>query len=322
MHPQGPNPTKVQSRPLKGQRKSSVPLVLIHDGGGTTFGFWMLGSLYRDVWAVHNPQFWSGKPWEGGIDEMARHYIDLLRATGIHGTIILGGWSLGGYISMAMARLLAEEDDRDGARITVAGLLLIDSPYHIPWAVAGANGDARPDGRRRQQQHSQPSMDGLPPLVAKAFEQCEAMLRSWALPAWPRPACQGEDVEMTAGGRRHRVRCGTILYKPNGADWTTVDRPVHPRPPAPAEPRGCAPPPGVILRCTKRKESADGPDRPCRIDEFRDDCLLGWEKGYASLFKAAMEIDSDHYGVFDKYDRKHVSAGRRCYQEYLICAWG
>lgn len=306
MHPKGPNPTKVQSRPLKGSRKSSVPLVLIHDGGGTTFGFWMLGSLYRDVWAVHNPQFWSGKPWAGGIDEMARHYIDLLRATGIHGTIMLGGWSLGGYISMAMARILAEEDTRKGDSIKVVGLLLIDSPYHIPWDAAGPDGDARSGVQR--QQHSQPSVEDLPPLVATAFEQCENMLRSWALPAWPRPACQGADVEVTADGRRHRVRCGTILYKPHGAgEWTTVERPVHPRLAAPAEPHGCAPPPGVMLRCIRRKESADGPDRPCRIDEFRDDCLLGWEKGYASFVKATMEIDSDHYGVFDKYDRKHVS---------------
>lgn len=267
----------------------------------------MLGSLHRDVWAVHNPRFWSGEPWEGGVDEMARHYIDLVRAAGIQGTILLGGWSLGGYLSIAMARLLAEEDNQRNDRITVAGLLLIDSPYHIPWAKSEKEGDACSVGQR---QLSRPRTGDLPPLVAKAFEHCEAMLCSWALPTWSCPARRGEDVQMTAGGRNYHVKCGTILYKPNEGNWTTVDRPVHPLFLGTLCSNDYAPPPGVILRCTKHKESEDGPDKPCRIDEFRDDCLLGWEKGYASLVKAVMEIESDHYGVFDKYDRKHVSAAQ------------
>lgn len=86
----GKNPLRVQSAPA-GQFRKSTPLVLIHDGGGTTFGYFCLGSLYRDVWAVHNPHFFTAQPWEGGMDEMARHYIDLIEAAGITGQILLGG---------------------------------------------------------------------------------------------------------------------------------------------------------------------------------------------------------------------------------------
>lgn len=89
MHDQ--NPLQVQYLPRNRQARSTTPLVLIHDGGGTTFGYFMLGALNRDVWAIHNPNFFTTEPWEGGMDEMARHYIGLLVKAGISGTILLGG---------------------------------------------------------------------------------------------------------------------------------------------------------------------------------------------------------------------------------------
>ncbi len=91
MFPEGPNPCMVQSGPKGGRNSSALPLVLIHDGGGTTFGFWVLESLHRDVWAIHNPHFWDGEPWKGGMDEVARHYINLLQKAEISGEILLGG---------------------------------------------------------------------------------------------------------------------------------------------------------------------------------------------------------------------------------------
>lgn len=84
------NPAQVQFAP-RFQQKPSTPLVLIHDGGGTTFSYFTLGSLRRSVWAIHNPNFFTAEQWEGGMDEMARHYIGLMYDAGISGTIILGG---------------------------------------------------------------------------------------------------------------------------------------------------------------------------------------------------------------------------------------
>lgn len=68
-----------------------TPLILIHDGGGTTFGYFSLGSLHRDVWAIHNPHFFTAEPWEGGMEEMARYYIGLIESAGIEGSVLLGG---------------------------------------------------------------------------------------------------------------------------------------------------------------------------------------------------------------------------------------
>jgi pimeloyl-ACP methyl ester carboxylesterase len=89
MFPGGPNPSKIQSA----TGGSLAPLVLIHDGGGTTFSYFFLGNLNRDVWVIHNPHYWSGEKVEGGIDAMAKSYITLIRNAGLRGKIFLGGAS-------------------------------------------------------------------------------------------------------------------------------------------------------------------------------------------------------------------------------------
>lgn len=91
MYEGGPNPIKVQISPAYKRANPSPPLVLIHDGGGTTFGYFMLGNLYRDVWAIHNPHFFDGGAFEGGLDEMAQLYIGFMNDAGIKGNILLGG---------------------------------------------------------------------------------------------------------------------------------------------------------------------------------------------------------------------------------------
>lgn len=91
MYEGGPNPIKVQISPAYKRANPSPPLVLIHDGGGTTFGYFMLGNLYRDVWAIHNPHFFDGGAFAGGMDEMARLYIGFMNDAGIKGNILLGG---------------------------------------------------------------------------------------------------------------------------------------------------------------------------------------------------------------------------------------
>jgi hypothetical protein len=89
MFPNGPNPSKLQPAPPCLPRKT--PLILIHDGGGTVFGYFFLGSLGREVWALHDPHYWESEPWEGGIDEQAETYLDMMRKAGIQGDVYLGG---------------------------------------------------------------------------------------------------------------------------------------------------------------------------------------------------------------------------------------
>ncbi len=71
----------------------AAPLFLIHDGGGTVFQYFSLGDLHRPTYAIANPRFESGAPWDGGIIEMAKVYADVvysaLPTNG--GDVILGG---------------------------------------------------------------------------------------------------------------------------------------------------------------------------------------------------------------------------------------
>jgi hypothetical protein len=88
------NPNQVQSwsgSTLSPNTPTPTPLVLIHDGGGTTFGYFLLGNLNRSVYALHNPNYITGQPWAGGMDEMARTYLKLIIDAGISGNIFLGG---------------------------------------------------------------------------------------------------------------------------------------------------------------------------------------------------------------------------------------
>lgn len=94
MYQGAPNPIQVQFAPLGNGDQGEpelLPLVLIHDSSGGTFNYFALGNLNRDVWAIHNPNYWEESPWVGGIDAMASHYIQLIEAAGISGPVVLGG---------------------------------------------------------------------------------------------------------------------------------------------------------------------------------------------------------------------------------------
>ncbi len=70
-----------------------LPLVLIHDGGGTIFNYFLLEELDREVWGIYSPKWESGETWEGGIREMAVEYLRLIRTVIPQGNFLLGGES-------------------------------------------------------------------------------------------------------------------------------------------------------------------------------------------------------------------------------------
>lgn len=293
MFPEGPNPYKVQTGPKNG--KNLLPLVLIHDGGGTTTGFWALESLNRDVWVIHNPHFWSEEPWEGGMDEMAQHYIGLLKDAGIKGTILLGGWSLGGHLSVAMARMLGGDPSH---KIKIAGLVLIDVPHYFPWydqEFAWA---------------SEPLLTGVPPRVQRTLDYCKVLLHAWSLPAWDGPALGGEDVHFSVGGAEFSIPPDSVLYRPFGQSWSVkpIPEPAEKRKPVKRTSSKPVPlPPAVLFRCINHHPTVDGGDTCCRIDSNRKSPMLGWEN-YPAFIKAVMEVDKTHYTLFDTTDRPHVSS--------------
>lgn len=69
----------------------SIPLVLIHDGGGTVFTYFNIKDIGRDMYAIGDPRFQSSTPWEGGIPEMAANYTQQLERNVPAGKVILGG---------------------------------------------------------------------------------------------------------------------------------------------------------------------------------------------------------------------------------------
>ncbi|KAH7309545.1 Alpha/Beta hydrolase protein [Stachybotrys elegans] len=115
---------------------STTPAFLIHDGGGTVFAYHCLNSLDRYVYGISNPHFRTGRRFQGGLVEMGRLYADWIRSTVSTGDfparknadgstdILLGGWSLGGLLSLEVTKEL--EYDLD---VRVVGVLMIDSIY-------------------------------------------------------------------------------------------------------------------------------------------------------------------------------------------------
>ena len=335
MTPDGPNPTLMQSkitphgskgRQLKSHSSPSLsrssagspqsgqeplPLLLIHDGGGTTAGFWALGDLHREVWVLHNPRFWSGAPWNGRVEEMVTCYVDLLRKSNLRGRrILIGGWSLGGFIALEIAKVFALEQQRLGGGIgkngiEVAGLLLVDSPF-----IPGPN-------FRQSVTTSAPRLPDFPPKVKQMLAYCDTLLDSYTHPRWDSHANDGDDVTFEINRRSYCVGPGTVLRKPLNADWTAVR--TNPQPSSgyfssstqssssdDSNRSVLAPPSGVLLRCVKHTESLDGGSDPCLADVQRDDPLLGWETAYPSFIKAVVDVESNHYTAFNRYDTKQV----------------
>lgn len=69
-----------------------TPLVLIHDGGGTTFQYYMLKPLYRRLYAIPNPYFdEGGSPPAGGVPQLAKEYAEAIQATIGNGPVLIGG---------------------------------------------------------------------------------------------------------------------------------------------------------------------------------------------------------------------------------------
>ena len=87
------NPVLIQS--FRKRATSSpyhpAPLVLFHDGGGTPFNYFLLKPLGRDVFGFADPRAPAQQPWSGGVDEMARYYLECMTTAVKPGPVLLGG---------------------------------------------------------------------------------------------------------------------------------------------------------------------------------------------------------------------------------------
>ncbi|KAL1876831.1 hypothetical protein VTK73DRAFT_9208 [Phialemonium thermophilum] len=267
------NPGLIQD--WTGDEPSPAPLVLIHDGGGTTFSYHLLGSLGRPVYGIANPNFYSGEAWEGGLPDMARHYARLVRCVIPKGPVILGGWSLGGLVSLQIAHEVlatsnagtAYDDEDDPLRIL--GIVMIDTGYPkahfepppgtpiVPPANVWAD-ETRPETRA---------------AVTRCFQDSIRMLQMWTPPVWAaddnsHPSSVRSVTEGTVDGSNEEMR-----------------------------PVKAKPPPTYLLRASDYVPGATSPGITM-IDLSRQDPLLGWGQYSKDLIIKVEDIPGHHFSVF------------------------
>ncbi|KAJ3522353.1 hypothetical protein NM208_g12895 [Fusarium decemcellulare] len=175
------NPDLIQ--PAEWGSPGAIPVVLIHDGGGTTFAYHCLNSLSRAVYGIHNPSFHSGEPFQGSLSDMAHLYCgfikeaikepDFPKSRNKDGKvrILLGGWSMGGHLSLEMAKQLDDED----SGIEVIGILMVDTVHPIRSSASGKvkRNDGTTEGKSKNQI-----------LADKAMADGRRKIREWTPPVW------------------------------------------------------------------------------------------------------------------------------------------
>ncbi|KAK1978345.1 hypothetical protein LZ30DRAFT_825097 [Colletotrichum cereale] len=316
-HPAPKECELVQPAPPRGE--TLTPLFLIHDGGGTTFAYHCLGPLDRAVFGIANPRFHSGVPWDGGLPEMAATYLRMIRATVTKGRdyparaprspplpraagrgrngggkarrrILLGGWSLGGMLSLEMARQLGDDDED----IEIVGLVIVDSVYPV-W----------PAGSRvkigRLVEGPEPETKNLR-LAWRAMGMAGGMVRAWKIPRCgaaaaaaaavtvPRMAgiVGGEDGNDNEKTDRHDEDCD---YEGMERDFYSSKREKET-----AEAAWERPPRAVLVKAKAYvPSSAEGISA---VDVYRDDDKLGWDGYCPGFVERVLETEGNHFDMF------------------------
>ncbi|CZR46251.1 uncharacterized protein FPRO_11698 [Fusarium proliferatum ET1] len=206
------NPEIVQ--PADWQTGEAVPVFLIHDGGGTTFSYHCLEPLRRPVYGIYNPKFHSGEPFDGGLSDMARLYTgwiketvekpDFPRRRNAAGKIrlLLGGWSMGGHLSLEIAKQLEDSN------IDVIGILMVDTIYPHRFSS---------EKRKMPSEDSKEGKNKNQILADLAMADARRMIQAWTPPVWE-------------AGRRPRIsllRAKKAVPSPDGTDlvdWSREER--------------------------------------------------------------------------------------------------
>lgn len=246
---------------------SHVPLVLIHDGGGTCFAYYCLDPLGRPTYEIHNPHFYSGEPWTGGIPEMARHYVDLMRRAVPRGRILLGGWSLGGILSLEMARILA-----DDPLYNVIGIVMVDSICPL-----GFRTEAGPLDERVvpfQGQFGPNTQQETIARVTRCFTDARKAVAAYQPPDWK--------DDRKDSGRDHHVGTGSGKDRQSLQNNGAVPK------------SGC--PPAILLRATEAVPVE--PEKVSFVDTVRHDRTLGWDEYRKGFFKEIADIPGHHFNIF------------------------
>ncbi|KAK4669551.1 uncharacterized protein QC763_204000 [Podospora pseudopauciseta] len=179
------NPSLIQTGPSSPSSSlwsnPPTPLVLIHDGGGTIFSYYCLNELDRPLHGISNPHYDSGEPFPGGIPEMASLYIEYIKSVVPRGNLIIGGWSLGGLLSLEVASQLAKEEG-DDSRLNLLGIVMIDSVCPLAWRRGGSEGFLKII--RNGAAWGPHTKEETKRKVTRCFSESSRMVGEWELPSW------------------------------------------------------------------------------------------------------------------------------------------
>ncbi|KAI1742682.1 thioesterase domain-containing protein [Xylaria scruposa] len=165
-----------------------VPLFLVHDGGGTTFAYHCLDPLRRPTYGLFNPCYRAGGNFEGGVRGMGRLYAIMIKQTCSEADfpsargpdsrvdILIGGWSMGGILSLEIAKVLTNDQD-----VRVIGVLMMETmcPMHLPTHTNGGGGYVESldhFGLGKKNKNLVLSM--------RAMKQALRLVREWEPPVW------------------------------------------------------------------------------------------------------------------------------------------
>lgn len=291
----------------------ATPLFLIHDGGGTVVSYHSIGQLQRPVYGISNPNFESGDPWEGGIPEMAAVYASLIRKTvaargfpakrrfGQRVKILLGGWSLGGVLSLEVAHLLHGDD-----KLQVVGIVMVDSlyPEHpksnktvITKMPEPGPGATMPQRRSHRCMGLASEMLGRYSAPAIWKEDSSRFSSQNPLSLAPEdslsiappapPALARQESPTSFDSTPATSRAASPIW---GLDSLSSS----------IESIGIAAPPPVILLKAKELVLPRASAFISAVDLYRDDPVLGWGHHHSELVRKVVEIEGNHFDLFNK----------------------
>lgn len=188
-------------------------------------------------------------------------------------------------MSLVMARILAEQTE---STLSVAGIVLIDTVFHQP----NADNLGLPPGMLREGLPTE-----FPESVKCSFERSYSMLRDYELPSWNDATSKGATPYIDVAGNGSVLVNGHILHKPLGGSWLTAKVQTHQT--VDAHSKCFAPPPGLLMRAVR-------PTPGSSDDLFREELLLGWSGRYHHFIKAVIDLDTDHFTIFDKMNSDKV----------------
>ncbi|HYJ79084.1 MAG TPA: amino acid adenylation domain-containing protein [Longimicrobiaceae bacterium] len=160
------------------------PLFLVHPAGGHVVCYRDLAYLLasdQPVYALQPRGIDDGEAPIAGLEAMAAHYVEAVRAFWPEGPYRVGGWSFGGVVAWEMARQL------DAAGLEVDLLALFDTAPHTPEGMTINAGDPAEivwqtvAGLAGHAAAARVDVDELRELTGR--EQALAMLRKMDLPA-------------------------------------------------------------------------------------------------------------------------------------------